>query len=87
MRLKAEGLHPGSNGTQKTPPFAKGAPFLRPFLRQGRQGKQDGAPKKANAEAQSRAMCVLVRPTPSIAWILLMTREFRSSELATSTTT
>lgn len=51
---------------RNTPPFADSAPFLRPFLRQGRQGKQDGAPEKAKAQAQSRAMWVLVRPTPSI---------------------
>jgi len=65
MTLKAEGLHPrvkrhaasgASAGSQihhqKDPPFANGA--------------QEGAPDKARAAAQSRAMWVLVRPTPSI---------------------
>lgn len=54
-------------GKAKDPAFRKQRSLLRPFLRQGREGKQDGAPEKAKAQAQSRAMWVLVRPTPSIA--------------------
>ena len=37
----------GEKQEAKSPPFARFAPFLRPFLRQGRQGKQDGAPANA----------------------------------------